>query len=55
MTARTLIFAAVLLLAAGAVTKGAATASEAAGWIVGGVLLAGWAWLVLGENTERDE
>lgn len=43
------ILAFLLALAAAAVTKGAATLSEAAGWIVGGLSYGGLAWLVVAE------
>jgi hypothetical protein len=46
---RELILAVMLALASGAVVIGSAMVSGAAGWIVFGLLLAVWAWLVLGE------
>lgn len=42
------IFAALLAIAATLVAFGAAAFHEGAGFIVGGVMLAGWSWLVLG-------
>lgn len=46
---RELIFAILLALAGAAVTVGAALIVTPAGWIVGGVLLAAWSWLVLSD------
>lgn len=43
------ILAVLLALAAGAVTKGVSTFSAGAGWIVGGILFAALAWLVVSE------
>lgn len=43
------IFAALLALAAGAVTHGVATFSPGAAWIVGGALFGFLAWLVVAE------
>jgi len=41
---------AILCVAAGiSITIGVVHLSVAAGWITGGVLLAAWSWLVLGE------
>ena len=47
------ILAVLLALAAGLVVVGAALASDAAGFVVGGMLLAGWSWLILGELGEE--
>ena len=47
------ILAVLLALAAGLVVVGAALASEVAGFVVGGVLLAAWSWLVLGEVADE--
>lgn len=49
MKLREAAFAAALAVSGGCVTTGAAQASEAAGWIVGGAVLAGLSWLVLAE------
>lgn len=49
---RELVFAVVLLIAAGLVTTGAYIAATSAGFIVGGLLLAGWCWLILAEGDE---
>lgn len=46
-----LIFAAVLAAAFGLITAGVATFSAGAGYIVGGVLLAVWSALLLGEDA----
>ncbi len=43
------ILAVLLALAAAAVVVGVATFSAGAGWIAGGVALAGWSWLVVTE------
>lgn len=43
------ILAALLAVAAVFLVIGAALISEAVGWIVAGVVLAVWAWLVFGE------
>lgn len=45
-----LIFAAVLAIAFGLITAGAATFSTGAGYIVGGVLLTVWSMLLLGDQ-----
>lgn len=47
---RVWIFAALLAVAAVLVTVGAASFHSGAGKIVGGVLLAVWAWLVLADG-----
>lgn len=49
MELRVVLFAIALASAAAAVTIGAALISEPAGWIIGGLLGAGWAWLILGD------
>ena len=49
MSVRELLLAVLLAVAGGCVVVGAATASVAAGWIVGGVALAGWSLVVLGD------
>lgn len=49
MGARAWIFAALLLVSSGLVVAGVAAWSEPAGLVVGGVLLAVWGWLVLGD------
>lgn len=46
------ILAVLLAVAAGLVVAGAALVSDAAALVVAGVLLAGWAWLLLGEVGE---
>lgn len=46
------IFAVLLALAAGAVVMGVLHFSPGAAWIVGGVLLGLWTWLVFGEVAE---
>ena len=43
------ILAVLLALAAGAVVKGVSHFSPGAAWVVGGVLLGVWAWLVVTE------
>lgn len=43
------ILAVLLALAAGAVVKGVSHYSPGAAWVVGGVLLGVWAWLVVTE------
>lgn len=48
MTFREALFAAYVAVAIVAVVRGVAMFSEAAGWIVGGVAGAAWAWLMLG-------
>lgn len=54
MGVRAWIFAAVLLLAGGLIVAGAALVHPAAAFVVAGVLLAPWAWLVLGESKAAD-
>jgi hypothetical protein len=49
---RALILAALFAAAAVLVVVGAAMVARPAGFIVGGVLLAGWSWLVFGEVAE---
>jgi hypothetical protein len=49
MSTREVMFAAVLAVAAVAVVYGVTGFSPEAAWIIGGVLLAGWAWLILGD------
>lgn len=49
MSIREVMFAAVLAIAALAVVKGVSGFSSEAAWVIAGVLLAGWAWLVLGD------
>jgi hypothetical protein len=46
------IFAALLAVAALLVSFGAAEFHDGAGLAVGGVLLAAWSWLVLGDDDE---
>jgi hypothetical protein len=48
---RAWILAALLALAGALVVVGVALLSEPVAWIVGGLLLAGWSWLVLAEAT----
>lgn len=43
------VFAVLLALAGVAVVIGVAGIAASAAWIVGGVLLAAWSWLMLGE------
>lgn len=43
------ILAVLLALAAGAIVKGVSHYSTGAAWVVGGVLLGVWAWLVVTE------
>ena len=50
MTASEWTFAALLAMSAGLVTAGCALAWVPLGFIVGGVLLAVWAWFVLAES-----
>lgn len=50
MGQRGLIFAAVLLVACGLIVAGAALLHPSAGLVVGGLLLIGWSYLVLGEQ-----
>jgi hypothetical protein len=50
---REVIFAAVLLVACGLVVAGVAVLSTSGAFIVAGVVLAGWSWLVLSEPTSR--
>ena len=52
MSLREILLALVLLVAGGLVVAGAAGLSVALAKVVAGVLLAGWAWLVLGEVGE---
>lgn len=49
MTAREWTLAALLAVAIGLIVAGVADFSDEAAKIAAGVLLAGWAWLVLGE------
>lgn len=49
MAAREVLFATLLLVAGALVVSGAAVVHPAAGLVVGGLLLAGWSWLILGE------
>jgi hypothetical protein len=49
---RAWVLAALLLISAAAVVTGTAMLSPAAAWMTAGVLLAGWAWLVLAEASE---
>lgn len=49
MGVRAWIFAGVLVVAAGLVVVGVSMVHQAAGFVAAGVLLAGWAWLVLGD------
>jgi hypothetical protein len=49
MPRREIALACLLVVAAGLVVKGAAVASEPAGWVVAGLLVAGLAWLLFGE------
>ncbi len=49
---RVIVFAVALLAALAAVVVGVAMVSPAAGWIIGGVGGAGWAYLVLADDTE---
>lgn len=51
MDARTILFASCLAAAAVSVTVGAAVVHGAAGWVVGGILGAGWSWLILGDAS----
>lgn len=53
MAARELLFAVLLLIAAGLVTVGAWRLDQSVGLIVGGILLAGWSWLLLGDIDEQ--
>lgn len=46
------ILAVLLAAAAGLVIVGAFQACDVAGFVVAGVLLAGWAWLIFGEVGE---
>lgn len=46
---RELIFAAALAVAGSLITTGVALLVPAVAWIVAGVLLALWSWLVLGD------
>lgn len=46
------ILAFLLAVAAGLVAIGVASFSRGASLIVGGVMLAGWSWLMLGEVAE---
>lgn len=50
MGVRAMVFAAVLLVAAGLIVAGVALVHPAAALITAGMLLAPWAWLVLGET-----
>lgn len=52
MTAREWLLALLLAIAAALVTAGVADVSSEAGMVIGGILLAAWAWLVLGEVAE---
>ena len=54
MGARSLIFAFALLAAGGLIVTGCAMWSQPVAFVVAGVLLAVWAWLVLGERPERE-
>lgn len=49
MTVRAWIFAVVLAVAAGLVVAGVAAFSRGGALVVAGGLLAGWAWLILGD------
>lgn len=52
MAAREWIFAVLLAVAAGLVVAGCATVHDGLALGVGGVLLAGWSYLILGEASE---
>lgn len=52
---RELTFAVLLAVAAVLVVVGVAEWSHAAGFVTGGVLLAGWSWLVLSVDTPDPE
>lgn len=47
--AEQIILAVLLAVAAAAITIGCFQLCVALGWIAGGVCLAGWSWLVLGD------
>lgn len=47
---RELIFAVALVVSAACITVGVSLVSREAGWVAGGVLLALWSWLVLGDG-----
>ena len=49
MSLRETFFAACLFAAAAAGTWGVLLVSEAAAWMVGGLLFAAWSWLVFSE------
>lgn len=46
------ILAVLLAVAGGLVVVGVALVSQAAAFVAGGVLLAAWSWLLLGEVAE---
>lgn len=49
MAAREAFFAALLLVAGGLIVQGCAQIDTGVAWIVAGLLLAGWSWLIFGE------